>query len=74
MCQSENATQPHMFASTVSGNQQDVRLVCQMLLAKGGCSKICCTWINFLFGLYVLQIGLEVQRAALSFSFSFAKR
>ena len=67
MCQSENATQPHTFASTVSGNQQDVRLVCQMLPAKGGCSN---TWINLLFGLYVLQIGLEVQRTALSFSFA----
>ena len=34
MCQPENPTQPHMFASTVCGNQQDVRLVCQMLLAR----------------------------------------
>ncbi len=33
MCQSENATQPHMFAIAVGGDQPDVRLLCQPSLA-----------------------------------------
>ncbi len=51
MSQSENATQTYMSAIAVSGNQPDVRLVCQTVLTEGACSKDCCTQINTHSGL-----------------------
>lgn len=65
MCQSENAIQLHMPAITVSGNQPDVGLVCQMLVTTGGCSKTCPRSI-YILDCVLLRIGMELQRTALS--------